>query len=355
MGARSTSEDVVSHRMTFPCPQCGRQIGADPDMAGMQTTCPACGQEASIPAGGDMPDPVTSPPHGSAAGTDRMRADRFECPKCHSPIQVHHAKLGASVQCPVCSLVFLAPKRRPSALERLLSLGRSRVPVVLAALGAITVALWLARRIPSGEASRGLQQAAERRIGANQPLFGASRGRTRTSPGAISASPFWQSPSHGGSESRVVGSIMGTWLVDPSRCGSLGASELLARPVGDTNVPQMTLVISGTTILHRYRKDRMTPFELVSPRADIKTSRDHSGVRYEAIEYSYYVVPNTSPHRIDLQFAGPLGQQSSYGIFRLQQGPLWFCFPAVTGDSRRPRAWDTDAGATRVIRATRVD
>ncbi len=302
-----------------------------------------------------MPDPVTSLPHGSAAGTDRTLADRFECPKCHSPIQVHHAKLGASVQCPVCSLVFLAPKRRPSALERLVSLGRSRVPVVLVVLGAITVALWLARRIPSGEASRGLHQGAERRIGANQALPRVSRGQTHTSPGAISGSPFWQSPSQGDSQSRLVGAIMGTWLVDPSRCGSLGASELLARPVGDTNVPQMTLVISDTTILHRYRKDRMTPFELVSPRADIRASRDHTGVRYDEIEYSYSVVPNTSPHRIDLQFAGPLGRQSSHGIFRLQQGQLWFCFPASTGGSRRPRTWDSDGVATRVIRAARVD
>lgn len=353
--ARSGFAESYPGPMTFSCPQCGQPIAAEPGMAGMQTTCPACGQEASIPSTGNGADAGTGAGPGCAASSRGGPLTRYECPKCHSTIEVADIKVGASVLCPVCSLVFLVPRRRSLAPGWACRLRRWVAICVLIVFVSILGALWAFHRIGSGGAPDGADAEVGGGSGETTSLQRSARSGGPTYPDNAGLFRFPQVKSGGRQQHASANSILGTWLIDPARAGSLGAFEMLARSVGDTNVPQMTLVVSQTSILHRYKKAKEAPFQLLSARAEITNSRDHHGAEYAAIRYAYSLTPHTTPSRIDLRFTGPRGEQRSYGIYRLERDRLWLCFPAAAGDTRRPRDWSNDGTSTRIILGRRID
>jgi len=97
--------------MKFPCPQCGRPIAADPQMVGLQTTCLSCGCEAVIPTPPEPDALDIGVRRASSRGRARGATTHFDCPKCHTLLEIDDAKLGTRIRCPVCSLISLVPKR----------------------------------------------------------------------------------------------------------------------------------------------------------------------------------------------------------------------------------------------------
>jgi ribosomal protein S27E len=96
--------------MGFTCQSCRHSFTAELGAASLQMICPACGKQAI----------VASPAHSKAATTGIRRVSQgdqcwdtaalFRCPKCAEHLEIDGARAGTSVRCPVCGLMFLAPK-----------------------------------------------------------------------------------------------------------------------------------------------------------------------------------------------------------------------------------------------------
>ena len=149
-------------------------------------------------------------------------------------------------------------------------------------------------------------------------------------------------------------SLIGTWLINPKQSGSLGAAELFMTKMGSSgDAPQMSLVISANSILHRYRKSEVDSFEVVSQRGPAyPIIKDADGKEYYVIEYSYTVNTNVIPYEIDLSTVD--GSRQSEGVYKLTDDVLAI---SVSGpaSSTRPQDFVAKSDYTKsVIEAKRL-
>src|SRR5262245_4808832 len=79
----------------FSC-QCGQQLAAHENHAGLSVRCNACGGTTVVPEPGQ-----------DQAG--QMGRIRFHCTQCNKSVQVRSGDAGKQVQCPDCGQVLTAP------------------------------------------------------------------------------------------------------------------------------------------------------------------------------------------------------------------------------------------------------
>lgn len=120
----------------FQCPTCHKNLKAHDQGVGRKTHCPRCGQRLLVPPPIPtqarnktiMGQPAPSPPEW----LDEIRAAEakskplsatpqpsgdvpFECPICHSPLNVAEQMVGHMVECPKCRTSFAALKEETIA------------------------------------------------------------------------------------------------------------------------------------------------------------------------------------------------------------------------------------------------
>lgn len=142
-------------------------------------------------------------------------------------------------------------------------------------------------------------------------------------------------PAANAQEAPTDPAINGTWIVDSDFIGSLGACELVGRKIGDSRMPEVSLVISDGLIRHRYKK---TEGITVDAQAGQTTSevKDADGTEYIVIDYGFRLNTNESPHQIDFFWKDSDGTPgSSRGIYKVEEGTLWFAV-GIFGSNNRP-------------------
>lgn len=148
---------------------------------------------------------------------------------------------------------------------------------------------------------------------------------------------------HGVSAQEVTASvgIDGSWSVDPEYAGSLGACELVGRKIGDSRMPDVSLVISNGVIQHRFKK---TEGISIVAQAGQKTSemKEADGTEYIVIDYNFRLNTNPTPHEIDFLWNMSDGEPaSSQGICMIEGSTLWFAV-GLFGADKRPSDFEVD-------------
>lgn len=277
--------------MTFSCQHCGQHIAAEASMAGVKTPCPACGKELVIPAPAEPKVDAPAPRPAAATQGSRNRIV-FSCPKCAHRMEIDTSKAGTSMRCPVCALMFLAPKAAPSK---------------------------------SGHLVRSAYQ---------------------TLAGLISTRPNKPAP-----PPPQKPLIEGTWLITPGQSASLGTQEMLVRKVGDAIAPEMSLVVSRYTIVQRYKKPSTASFSVLGVGGrTLPVVKDPDGTEYFVSVYVCGFDTAVTPPQINLHAAdGGL----RLGIYKIENNRLWLSLDTAT---RPLDFQPDDATPSKlVIKATRID
>jgi uncharacterized protein (TIGR03067 family) len=176
---------------------------------------------------------------------------------------------------------------------------------------------------------------------------GASRPDTQRSVEANQAVPPTK-----GKQVSVDQAILGTWVMDPDHRGTLGAFELFMGNVNTTPdiYMEQSLVISTNAVIHRHRMPRAGGPEVVGQTGGHMTrlpvARDGTGEKNYVIEYHYTLNTSTTPHEIDLHWIGGAQDQSSKGIYKVEDGVLWL---AISLDGNDPRPRDFSGSAPRLV------
>lgn len=88
----------------FNCPNCSQHLVADPDMRGDSIDCPACHRPITIPSFTEVPDAMatnTSPPISTFVS--------FPCPQCERELYANHNFFGKQIECHHCHSLALVP------------------------------------------------------------------------------------------------------------------------------------------------------------------------------------------------------------------------------------------------------
>jgi DNA-directed RNA polymerase subunit M/transcription elongation factor TFIIS len=115
----------------FKCPACQKILKAPDEASGRKTHCPRCGQQLLIPSPvqaqadnkTNIGEPASSAPYWLDEANDIEEKPEplslrrpppghalFECPTCHSTMNVAAASIGRMVHCPQCGTSFAASK-----------------------------------------------------------------------------------------------------------------------------------------------------------------------------------------------------------------------------------------------------
>lgn len=125
--------------MSFSCQHCGQHVATEHGVAGMTTACPTCGKEIDAPSS-PIPELVDTGIRRASSASRRWASGiLFRCPKCAERLEIDGSKGGTSVRCPVCSLMFLAPK--PACPKDGLAPWWVRWKTAFAAAGAVVLVL----------------------------------------------------------------------------------------------------------------------------------------------------------------------------------------------------------------------
>ena len=84
---------------SFPCPSCGKELVAEPEMAGIAAECPGCKNQIRVPSAAPAAAAVAVP-----AGEAVSAGNSELCAICQSPLGADEQKAA----CPDCSAVYHA-------------------------------------------------------------------------------------------------------------------------------------------------------------------------------------------------------------------------------------------------------
>lgn len=159
-----------------------------------------------------------------------------------------------------------------------------------------------------------------------------------------------------GKDISSVPDLIGIWEVDSHftrSLGTLGVKAMLWRKVGDSSLPDSSLVISNGSIQHRIQKKE--GFGVITPPGMSSEVKEQDGTEYYVIDYKYNLDSKATPHQIDFFWRTPEGkQESSKGIYKIENGILWLAIGANLYTDKRPSEFEVSQDLEKcVIKATK--